>query len=220
MSTATPSTSLTEATVDMRGGLRGQLGDDTLAAFDRDAEALGADGRFPAAPGVGATAPLFTLPDARGGSVALADLLGQGPVVLVFYRGAWCPYCNLQLAAFQSALNDIEAAGATLVAVSPQTPDQSLSFAEQKALEFPVLTDASNEVADAYGLAYTASSVATDTLRALGVELSSFNGDDTNRLPAAATFVIGQDGRIRFASVSGDYRWRVGPDEVMAVLRG
>jgi peroxiredoxin len=220
MSTATPSTSLTEATVDMRGGLRGQLGDDTLAAFDRDAEALGADGRFPAAPGVGATAPLFTLPDARGGSVALADLLGQGPVVLVFYRGAWCPYCNLQLAAFQSALNDIEAAGATLVAVSPQTPDQSLSFAEQKALEFPVLTDASNEVADAYGLAYTASSVATDTLRALGVELSSFNGDDTNRLPAAATFVIGQDGRIRFASVSGDYRWRVGPDEVLAVLRG
>jgi peroxiredoxin len=220
MSTATPSTSLTEATVDMRGGLRGQLGDDTLAAFDRDAEALGADGRFPAAPGVGATAPLFTLPDARGGSVALADLLGQGPVVLVFYRGAWCPYCNLQLAAFQSALNDIEAAGATLVAVSPQTPDQSLSFAEQKALEFPVLTDASNEVADAYGLAYTASSVATDTLRALGVELSSFNGDDTNRLPAAATFVIGQDGRIRFASVSGDYRWRVGPEEVLAVLRG
>jgi peroxiredoxin len=220
MSTATPSTSLTEATVDMRGGLRGQLGDDTLAAFDRDAEALGADGRFPAAPGVGATAPLFTLPDARGGSVALADLLGQGPVVLVFYRGAWCPYCNLQLAAFQSALNDIEAAGATLVAVSPQTPDQSLSFAEQKALEFPVLTDASNEVADAYGLAYTASSVATDTLRALGVELSSFNGDDTKRLPAAATFVIGQDGRIRFASVSGDYRWRVGPEEVLAVLRG
>jgi peroxiredoxin len=220
MSTATPSTSLTEATVDMRGGLRGQLGDDTLAAFDRDAEALGADGRFTAAPGVGATAPLFTLPDARGGSVALADLLGQGPVVLVFYRGAWCPYCNLQLAAFQSALNDIEAAGATLVAVSPQTPDQSLSFAEQKALEFPVLTDASNEVADAYGLAYTASSVATDTLRALGVELSSFNGDDTNRLPAAATFVIGRDGRIRFASVSGDYRWRVGPEEVLAVLRG
>jgi peroxiredoxin len=220
MSTATPSTSLTEATVDMRGGLRGQLGDDTLAAFDRDAEALGADGRFPAAPGVGATAPLFTLPDARGGSVALADLLGQGPVVLVFYRGAWCPYCNLQLAAFQSALNDIEAAGATLVAVSPQTPDQSLSFAEQKALEFPVLTDASNEVADAYGLAYTASSVATDTLRELGVELSSFNGDDTNRLPAAATFVIGRDGRIRFASVSGDYRWRVGPEEVLAVLRG
>jgi peroxiredoxin len=75
-------------------------------------------------------------------------------------------------------------------------------------------------VADAYGLAYTASSVATDTLRALGVELSSFNGDDTNRLPAAATFVIGQDGRIRFASVSGDYRWRVGPEEVLAVLRG
>ena len=220
MSTTTPSTSLTEATVDMRAGLRSQLGEETLAALDRDAVALGAGDTFAPALDVGSRAPLFTLPDARGGEVALEELLTRGPVVLVFYRGAWCPYCNLQLAAFQGALADIEAAGGTLVAVSPQTPDQSLSFAEQRALDFPVLTDASNGVAGAYGLAYTASSVATSTLRELGVELSSFNGDDTNKLPAAATFVIGQDGRIRFASVSGDYRWRVGPEEVLAVLGG
>ena len=160
------------------------------------------------------------LPDARGGEVALDDLLIDGPVVLVFYRGAWCPYCNLQLAAFQSALADIRATGAALVAVSPQTPDQSLRFAEQKALEFPVLSDAGNAVARRYGLVFTQSEAATATSRELGIELSDFNGDDSNTLPAASTFVIGQDGAIRFASISGDYRWRVGPEEVLAALRG
>jgi peroxiredoxin len=204
----------------MRTELRSQIGDHALSVFDRDAEALGASDAFAGAPGVGALAPLFTLPDARGGEVALAELLGQGPVVLVFYRGAWCPYCNLQLAAYQRALGDIRAAGATLVAVSPQTPDQSLTLAEQRALEFPVLSDAGNRVAGEYGLVFTAGDAATAALRDLGVELASFNGDHTNTLPAASTFVIGADGGIRFASVSGDYRWRVGPDEVLAALRG
>ena len=218
MSTTTPSTSLTESTVGMRAELVGQIGAEPLTTFDRDAEALGASNAFDHALGLGANAPTFTLPDARGGEVALEHLLANGPVVLVFYRGAWCPYCNLQLAAFQSALADIEAAGATLVAVSPQTPDQSLTLAEQRALEFPVLSDSGNRVAREYGLVYASSQVNTETLRELGVELADFNGDDTNTLPAAATFVIGQDGRIRFASVSGDYRWRVGPEEVLAVL--
>jgi peroxiredoxin len=220
MSTTTHSTSLTDATVGMRTELRSQIGEQALAVFDRDAEALGASDAFAGAPSVGALAPLFTLPDARGGEVALAELLGQGPVVLVFYRGAWCPYCNLQLVAYQRALGDIRAAGAMLVAVSPQTPDQSLTLAEQRALEFPVLSDAANRVAGEYGLVFTAADAATTTMRELGIELASFNGDDTNTLPAASTFVIGPDGRIRFASVSGDYRWRVGPDEVLAALRG
>jgi peroxiredoxin len=202
----------------MRTELRGQIGD-SLDVLDRDAEATSANGTFATAPRVGTTAPLFTLPDARGGRVALADLLGQGQVVLVFYRGAWCPYCNLQLAAFQGALADIRADGATLVAVSPQTPDQSLTLAEQRALEFPVLSDAGNRVAAEYGLVFTPGAEALATMRELGADLANFNGDDTNKLPAASTFVIGRDGRIRFASVSADYRWRVGPDEVLAALR-
>jgi peroxiredoxin len=203
----------------MRAGLLGELGDETLSVYDRDAEALGAGDAFAGAPHVGDRAPRFRLPDARVGEVALDDLLADGPVVLVFYRGAWCPYCNLQLAAFQSALADIRAAGAALVAVSPQTPDQSLTFAEQKALEFPVLSDAGNAVAHRYGLVFRQSEAATVTSRELGIELSNFNGDDSNTLPAASTFVIGQDGTIRFASISGDYRWLVGPDEVLAALR-
>jgi peroxiredoxin len=204
----------------MRAGLLAQVGEETLSVYDRDAEAMGAGDAFADALDVGDRAPVFRLPDARGGEVALEALLADGPVVLVFYRGAWCPYCNLQLGAFQSALADIRATGATLVAVSPQTPDQSLTFAEQRALEFPVLTDAGNAVASQYGLVYTQPRASTATSRALGIELADFNGDDSNTLPAASTFVIGQDGVIRFAAVSGDYRWRVGPDEVLAVLRG
>jgi peroxiredoxin len=204
----------------MRAQLVGQIGEDALSVLDRDAEAMGSGDLFAHALDVGANAPLFALPDARGGEVALEDLLTAGPVVLVFYRGAWCPYCNLQLAAFQGALTEIRAAGAELVAVSPQTPDQSLTLAEQRALAFPVLSDAGNRVAREYGLVFTSSAEATATLHELGVELSGFNGDDTNTLPAPSTFVIGQDGRIQFASVSGDYRWRVGPEEVLDVLRG
>jgi peroxiredoxin len=219
MSTQTPSTSLTPATVEMRAGLVAQLGEETSSIFDRDAEASGAPGVFADALGVGDRAPTFRLPDARGGEVALDALLAGGPVALVFYRGAWCPYCNLQLAAFQAALPDLRAAGATLVAVSPQTPDQSLTLAERHALEFPVLSDAGNATARAYGLVFTQSDAATGALHGLGVDLADFNGDDTNTLPAPSVFVIGQDGVIRFAAVSGDYRWRVGPDEVMAALR-
>jgi AhpC/TSA family len=110
MSTTTPSTSLTAATVDMRAGLLSQVGEEILSAYDRDAEAMGAGDAFAGALRVGDRAPRFRLADARGGDIALDDLLARGPVVLVFYRGAWCPYCNLQLAAFQSALADIRAA--------------------------------------------------------------------------------------------------------------
>ena len=220
MSTTTPSTSLSAATVEMRAGLPSQIGEELLSVYDRDAEAMGAGTAFAGALRVGDRAPGFRLPDARGGDVALDDLLARGPVVLVFYRGAWCPYCNLQLAAFQSAVADIRAAGAELLAVSPQTPDQSLTVAERHALEFPVLSDVGTAVARDYGLVFTQSEASTAASRQLGIELADFNGDDSNTLPAASTFVIGEEGVIRFASVSGDYRWRVGPEEVLAALRG
>jgi peroxiredoxin len=204
----------------MRAGLVDQLGTQVLDVLDRDAAAMGAEPPYSGALEVGAAAPDFALPDARGGQVSLADLLADGPLVLVFYRGAWCPYCNLQLSVFQGALADIREAGATLVAVSPQTPDQSLTLAEQHALEYAVLSDLGNVVAEQYGLVYRVAEPVTQTLGELGVSLSDYNGDESGTLPAATTFVIGQDGVIRFAAVSGDYRWRVGPEEVLAALRG
>jgi peroxiredoxin len=220
MSISAPHTSLTPATHEMRAGLVDQLGTEVAEVLDRDAAAMGAEPPYRGALEVGAVAPDFALPDARGGQVSLSSLLAERPVVLVFYRGAWCPYCNLQLSVFQGALADILNTGATLVAVSPQTPDQSLTLAERHALEYAVLSDVGNVVAARYGLVYRVAEPVTETLGDLGVNLSDYNGDESNTLPAATTFVIGQDGVIRFAAVAGDYRWRVGPEEVLAALRG
>ncbi|MCK9923369.1 AhpC/TSA family protein [Frankia sp. AgPm24] len=214
------STSLTAATLALRSQLHEAYGADALAPFDSNAEAMAADGVGSTAPSVGTPAPRFVLPDVHGTSRALDDLLASGPVVLVFYRGAWCPYCNLQLHAFQGSLGEIEATGATLVAVSPQTPDNSLSFAEKEGLGFTVLSDLHNRVARDYGLVFRQDDVPTAVQKGIGTDLADFNGDDSYELPVATTFVIDTDGTIRFRSVSADYRWRVGPEEVLAALHG
>jgi peroxiredoxin len=212
-------TSLTDATLALRAQLQ-EAYPEALVSFDTDAEGMAEGGVIGStAPTVGTTAPLFVLPDVHGTSRALNDLLAAGPVVLVFYRGAWCPYCNLQLRAFQESLGDIEAAGASLVAVSPQTPDNSLSFAEKEGLRFTVLSDLHNDVARAYGLVFRQNDVPTAVQKQLGIDLADVNGDDSYELPAAATFVIDSQGVIRSRSVSADYRWRVGPEEVLAALR-
>lgn len=217
MTTSTTSTtSLTAATEQLRSGLKTQLGT-ALDSLDVGATELGA--RTWPAKAAGDAAPDFELPDARGESVTLAGLRSDGPVVLVFYRGAWCPYCNLQLRAFQSALADIHAAGATLVAISPQTPDNSITLAEQAELAFPVLSDVGNAVARSYGLVFALGAADRERHSDLGIDLTAFNGDESWELPAPAVFVLDTDGTIRHASVAGDYRWRVGPDEVLAALR-
>jgi peroxiredoxin len=216
MTISTPSTtSLTAATEELRAGLKSQLGT-VLDSLDAGATELGA--RTWPAKAVGDAAPDFDLPDARGGSVTLARLRRDGPVVLVFYRGAWCPYCNLQLRAFQAALEDLHATGATLVAISPQTPDKSLTLAEQAELAFPVLSDVGNAVARNYGLVFALGADDRELHSGVGIDLTAFNGDDSWELPAPAVFVVATDGTIRFASVAGDYRWRVGPAEVLAAL--
>src|SRR3954452_9850176 len=217
MTTSTTSTtSLTAATEELRSGLKTQLGT-VLDSFDVGATELGA--RTWPAKAVGDAAPDFELPDARGGSVTLAGLLSDAPVVLVFYRGAWCPYCKLQLRAFQAALADIHAAGATLVAISPQTPDNSLTLAEQAELAFPVLSDVGNAVAHRYGLVFALGAEDRELHSDIGIDVTAFNGDDSWELPAPAVFVVDADGTIRYAWVAGDYRWRIGPDEALAALR-
>jgi peroxiredoxin len=214
--TSTSTTSLAAATEELRSELKAQLGT-VLDRLDAGATELGA--RTWPAKAVGYAAPDFELPDARGGSVTLAGLRREGPVVVVFYRGAWCPYCNLQLRAFQAALEDIHAAGARLVAISPQTPDNSLTLAEQAELAFPVLSDVGNAVARSYGLVFAFGADDRELHSGAGIDLPTFNGDDSWELPAPAVFVVAADGAIRYASVAGDYRWRVGPDEVLAALR-
>ena len=166
----------------------------------------------------GQAAPDFTLPDATGQAVSLSALLNQGPVVLVFYRGEWCPYCNLTLRAYQKALPQIQQLGATLIAVSPQTPDNSLTTVEKKELTFPVLSDLGNQVAREYGIVYKLDSEFDGVLTSFGVDVAKFNGDNSRELPASSTFIIDQSGLIRLAHITPDFTKRLDPTKIIEAL--
>ena len=168
---------------------------------------------------VGAQAPDFALPTAHGGTVRLGEALAEGPVVLVFYRGSWCPYCNQSLRQFQEALPDIEGTGARLVAISPNTPAGGFEMEENQSLTFPVLSDVGNRVSREYGLVFEVDEDVRDRYRASGIDLTEANGVDTWELPVPATYVIDQDGTIRYAFVEADYTQRASPRDVVAALR-
>lgn len=168
---------------------------------------------------VGATAPLFELPNASGGTIRLAEQLEQGPVVLVFYRGAWCPYCNTQLRDYQQALDSIGATGASLLAISPQIPDSSLTIQEKQNLSFPVLSDVGNQVSRDYGLVFQVDEATRERYRAVGIDLTASNGDDSWELPVPAVYVIGQDGTVQSAFVEADYTQRASTDQILNALQ-
>ena len=167
---------------------------------------------------VGQPAPGFALPDAGGQLQILTELLERGPVVLTFYRGNWCPYCSVQLRAYQQALPELARYGATLVAVSPQTPDFTSLTASEKELTFPVLSDADNAVARQYGLAYAVGPEVADTLRSVGIDLADYNGTAADELPFTATFLIGTDGVIAWAQVEANFKRRPAPAALLAAL--
>jgi peroxiredoxin len=166
----------------------------------------------------GDRAPDFRLPDARGGYVRLRDLLAKGPVVLSFYRGGWCPYCNLELRALQNALPEITRLGGQLVAISPQTPDESLSTVEKNELAFSVLSDMGSATAQAFGIAFDLAEELRPIYARAGHALPDKNGDESWTLPIPATYVIDRDGTIILAFVDVDYRHRLEPAEILAAL--
>ncbi len=168
---------------------------------------------------VGAKAPDFSLPEARGGVQTLSSLLSKGPVIVTFYRGGWCPFCNLQLRAYQSILPEIHRLGAQLIAISPQTADNSLSDVEKKGLTFPVLSDVQNRVARQYGLVFELSDVLKELQRGFGNSLPKFNGDDSWELPMPGTFVLDRKGVVRLAHADPDYRLRLEPAIMLDALR-
>lgn len=163
--------------------------------------------------------PDFTLPNQRGKPVSLAALLEAGPAVVTFYRGGWCPYCNIQLRAYQAILPEIAALGGRLVAISPQLPDGSLSTAQANKLTFDVLSDTSNRVARSFGLVWTLPEELRAALRSSNKALPEINGDDSWELPVPATYVIARDHRIALAGIDVDYRERLEPDVILSVLR-
>jgi peroxiredoxin len=163
----------------------------------------------------GAALPDLVLPDAAGTPRRLRDL---APAVILFYRGGWCPYCNLQLRAWQRRLPELHARGATLVAISPQVPDDTLATAERNALGFPVLSDSEDLAGRAFGVSFALPAELVALYRRFGHDLEAVNGPAGWRLPMPATFVVGPDRRIAFARAEADYRLRVEPDRALAEL--
>ena len=194
-----------------------RVGPDTAKLVDQDnlalqalaGNALRAGDRFPA----------IVLKDQLGEDIDLGELADIQPLVVTFYRGGWCPYCNLELRAYQKALPEIEALGARLVAVTPETPDNSLSTAEKNDLSFSVLSDAKGALSEALGIRFELSPAIQALYQKFGHDLPARNGDDRWSLPMPATFVVEKGGAIAFAFVDPDYRKRLDPDAAVNVLR-
>ncbi|MFF2012733.1 peroxiredoxin-like family protein [Streptomyces sp. NPDC058195] len=182
------------------------------------ARELAESGQAERALSVGAHAPRFSLPSATGRTVALQDLLAGGPVVLTFYRGAWCPYCNMTLRSLQRHHADITARGAHLVAVSPEVPDESLSLSEKQELAFDVLSDIGSATAKQYGVAFELSDELAAHYAGSGLDLERVNSGHARTLPVPATFVIDRSGVIRWAFVDTDFTVRAEPAGILAAL--
>ncbi len=161
----------------------------------------------------------FTLLNVKGEMISSEALRRDGPIVLSFYRGGWCPYCNLELKALQGVIDEIRALGASLIAISPQVPDASLSTAEKNELDFEVLSDVNSEVADQYRLTFSLDEELRPIYKNWGADVAAVNDDPHWKLPLPATYVIDQDGKIIHSFVDEDYTLRLDPEEILDSLR-
>jgi peroxiredoxin len=161
----------------------------------------------------------FTLPDASGTPVSLSELLAEGPAVVVFYRGGWCPYCNIALRTYQTELlPELDGLGVRLVAISPQSPDQSLTTTDKAALSFTVLSDAGAQVARRLGIAFQPADHVLAAQRELGLDLTQVNADGSPDLPMPTVLIVDQDRTVRFADTQGDYTARTEVADILDAL--
>jgi peroxiredoxin len=191
---------------------------EALDMMHRGTAELVASGQALHAKKAGDKAPEFTLNDPDGRPVSSLALLAKGPLIVSFYRGVWCPYCNLELRALQAALPEIEARGAGLVAISPQTTLNSRKSQRENKLAFPILSDEKSRVAASYGLRYSLPDYLIGVYKGFKADLPAFNDDPAWVLPMPARFVIGIDGTIAYAEVNSDYTQRPDPSELLPVI--
>lgn len=187
--------------------------------MERATAELIASGQASRAVKAGDLAPTFRLKDQDGQEVTSTDLLNQGPLVVTFYRGVWCPYCNLELQALNEALPELQRLGASVVAISPQSAVNSRKSVRVNGLNFPVLNDMHNETAGAFGLRFALPDYLVDLYKALKNDLPAFNGDPSWTLPMPARYVIGMDGIVAYSEVNPDYTHRPDPSEMTPVLQ-
>lgn len=166
----------------------------------------------------GQKAPDFSLTTSSGGIIKLSYLLKSGPVILTWYRGGWCPYCNIQLRAYQEYFREFRKEGAMIVAISPEFPEYAISTTSENSLQFPVLSDVGNRVARQYGIVYKLPEPVVEAFKKK-FDLPSRNGNESYELPLAATFVVAKDGTIAYAFIEADYKKRADPKELIEVLK-
>lgn len=189
-----------------------------LEKFDKGIEGVTLSGALEKALKVGDKAIDFTLINQKKESVTLSQELKKGPVILIWYRGGWCPYCNLTLQYLQRELPNFKKAGATLIALTPELPDKSLSTTEKNELQFTVLSDIGNKVGEEYGLIYKLTKDVAEIYQN-NFDLHGFNGDASDQLPLAATYIVDTDGIIKYAFLNADYKKRAEPKEILKALK-
>jgi peroxiredoxin len=191
---------------------------DILATMDRCTQDLKDSGIEDRALRTGDIMPDFELPNQNGERRRLADYLAESLVVLNVYRGGWCPYCNMEMKALHDVLPEIEARGARLVAVTPETPDKAMSTAERNEIAIDILSDTGNRVAEQMGLVFELPQALRSIYEKIGIDVPAYNGDDSFKLPVPATYIVGQDGVIVYDFVNADYTQRLEPSEIVALL--
>ena len=197
-----------------------RLPEDVVAVFGSDQAALAAAGVPAGAVAVGDTLAPFALPDATGQTRTLEELTAEGPAVIVFYRGGWCPYCNLTLRTYQrDLLPQLAAYSARLVAISPETPDASLSTQEKAELTYTVLSDAAAELATSLGITFQPSEDGLTTQRKLGVDIRTTRADNATLLPMPTVLIVDRDHVVRFVDIHPDYTGRTEVNDILAALQ-
>lgn len=166
----------------------------------------------------GDQAPEFVLKDPEGNTISSADLLKKGPLVISFYRGVWCPYCNMELQALEAAKPEFDKLGASIIAISPQTAPNSRKSVRQNNLTFPILSDPKGDIGAAFGLRFSLPDYLVDLYKSMKNDLPNFNDDPAWTLPMPARYVIDRDGIILYADVNPDYTLRPDPEDMIPVL--
>lgn len=198
--------------------LSSQLSQDILNAFGSSVEDLKTKNIEDNSIQVGQKMPEFLLPNAYGEKIHSTQILKKGKMILAFYRGSWCPYCNLELKFLQDNLSRIKEKNAVLVAISPQNPDHSLTMVEKNNLEFEVLTDHNNDFAKKLGIVFQLQDFVLPYYQNLGIDLSLFNNNKENTLPVPAVFVVDENSKIIYKFLDVNYMNRIDIEELIQVL--
>ncbi len=212
--------SIREQSDQLKAAAAEHLPSEVLEVFDRSIQNFLDQGIPTNSIKVGDVLERFTLGDATGNPVTLDELVEGGPAVIVFYRGGWCPYCNLALRTYQhELLPQLDAFGARLVAISPQSPDESLSTVEKASLQFTVLSDPGARLADRVGIAFDQSDKVLAAQRELGLDLTKVNAEGAVRLPRPTVLIVDQDRIVRFVDVQPDYTARTEVADIITALK-